>query len=117
MLLSTLVPTALHFILLLASPIALVALPTEKRLTMADDLETYDDQPKRQPSIRRQAAQYVARERHGTLALATFIFIFIILIAVLSIVFRLLHKGGLAGYVLEVARVGIKTARWLVGLF
>lgn len=115
MLVSTLVPTFLHLIMLLASPIALVALPTEKRLALAADLDTYADQPERQASIRRRAGKYVAREKHGALALATFLLV--LLLAMLGWLVRLIHQGGLANYILEVARAGIWTARWVAGLF
>jgi hypothetical protein len=109
MLISTLVPTFLHMVMLLASPMALVALATEKRLALAADLDTYADQPERQASIRRRAGQYVAREKHGALALATFVVV--LLLAVLGWLVRLIHQGGLADYVLDVARGGIWTAR------
>jgi hypothetical protein len=115
MLISTLVPTFLHLVMLLASPIAWAAVPTETRLALAEDLKTYADQPDRQASIRRRAGQYVAREKHVAIMLATFSVV--LLLAVLAWLARLIHEGGLANYVLEVARAGIWTAHWIAGLF
>ena len=91
-----------------------MALPTEKRLALAADLQTYVHQAERHPSIRRRAGQYVAREKHGAVALATFLCV--LLLATLGWLVRMIHQGGLADYVLDVARAGIWTARWIARL-
>jgi hypothetical protein len=115
MLISVLVPTFLNMLLLLASPLALMALPTEKRLALAGDLETYADQPERQASIRRRAGQYVAREKHAALALAAFIFV--LLFGALGWLISTLHRGGLADLVLYVALCGVWTANAIASAF
>ncbi len=113
MLISTLVPTALHMVALLASPIALVTLPTEKRLALAGELETYDEQPERQASIQRRTGRYVARERHAALAVAAGLFI-LLTAGVFELINLLLGELGegqtIAQLVLGVARWGIAAA-------
>jgi hypothetical protein len=116
-LLSTLLPTALHMVALLASPIALVTLPSEKRLALATDLEGYDRQPERHASIQRRAGRYVARERHAALALAAGLFILLTagLFELINLLLGHLGEGQtIAHLVLDVARWGIEAAHALV---
>jgi hypothetical protein len=118
MLLSTLVPTALHMVALLASPLALVTLPTEKRLQLAFELDTYGQQPERQGSIQRRAGRYVARERHGALVLAAGLFVLLLagLLALINLLLSLIEEGEtIAHLVLHVAEWGIAAARMLLG--
>ena len=114
MLISTLLPTGLHVVALLASPIALVTLPTEKRLLLADELESYDQQPERQASIQRRAGRYVARERHAALALAAGLFILLTagVFELINLLLGQLSDGqDIAHLVLRVAEWGIAAAR------
>ncbi len=117
MLVSTLLPTALHVVALLASPIALVTLPTQERLALAGELETYNEQPERQASIQRRAGRYVARERHLAFALAAGLFI-LLTAGVFELINLLLGELGegqtIARLVLGVANWGIAAAQMLV---
>lgn len=117
MLLSTLFPTALHIVALLASPIALITLPTAKRLALAGDLDHYRAQPNRQAGIQRRAGQWVARERHGALALAAGLFVLLVggLLALINAGLGMLDPGqSVAHLVLWVAGRGIDLARWVL---
>jgi hypothetical protein len=101
---------------LLASPIALATLPTDKRLRLAGELEAYDQQPERQASIQRRAGRYVARERHLALALAAVLFMILMwgLLALINFVLGLLDEGQTIGHlVLRVAEWGMAAARLL----
>jgi hypothetical protein len=118
MLISTLVPTALHMVALLASPLALVTLPTEKRLKLAAEIESYHLDPERQASIQRRAGRYVARERHGALVLAAGLSVLLIagLLALINLLLGRIEEGEtIAHLVLQVAAWGIGAARMLLG--
>jgi hypothetical protein len=113
MLLSTLFPTALHVVVLLASPLALITLPTERRLQLAGELETWDEQPERHASIQRRAGQYVARERHGAIAIAAGLFVLLTggLLALINFGLGMLEPGqSVAHLVLGIAEAGRATA-------
>ena len=117
MLLSTLFPTALHLVALLASPIALITLPTARRLELADDLDNYQAQTNRHAGIQRRAGQYVARERHGAIAIASGLFVLLVggLLALINLGLGMLDPDqSVAHLVLWVAEQGIALARTLI---
>jgi hypothetical protein len=113
MLLTTLVPTFLHVVVVWMSPLGLLFLPTRRR-EWADDLECWD---KRNEATRsrtgRAVAAYVAHGRiwlwvvAGLLALGLFV--------LMAVAIAFLHQGGFADYVAEAALTGIDLARWLGG--
>ena len=63
MLLTTLLPTFGHGIMLLGSPLGLLLIPDRKRLELADELEHYATAGERQPNIRFRAARWHVQER------------------------------------------------------
>ncbi|MEZ5936082.1 MAG: hypothetical protein R3F54_30105 [Alphaproteobacteria bacterium] len=112
MLLSTLVPTALHLVLLLASPLILLFVPTEQRIALANELGSYDRLPKQQQeAIRQRAALYVARERPRAIIAAAALFG--LLLTLLSALGALVYQGDFASVIQQIAFLGIALAQWL----
>ena len=109
MLLTTLLPTFGHGIMLLGSPLGVLLIPDRKRLALAEDLERYATAGERQPNIRRRAARWHVQERlsHWLLGGA-------LLCWLLGRVW-LLYPLGLVDWAKAWAFAGIRLAGFLVG--
>ena len=129
MLLSTLVPTVLHLVLILVGPAVLVFVSTKRRIALAEDLDSYSNLPHRnslalsrlsdemchfnhdefQANVKRRAVLYVTRERRlafiGATALSG-----IVVTMILSVV-TVIHPAGVTGFVEYVALIGVSLAQ------
>lgn len=112
MLVSTLIPTLLHGVILLASPLVLLALASPKRAAMAAALAGYDGATEAdQKPILQDVAWYLARRQWLAWAGATLMLL--TLLAGCSALATLFTSGGLAGWVATVALWSVEAARWL----
>lgn len=109
MLISTLVPTFLHFALLLASPLALVA-GSARRTELANALEAYDAAANPE-KILNDVGWRLARIQY--LAWAGAALVTLLLLVLISGFINLIHQGALADFVAEIAIAAIHLARWL----
>lgn len=109
LLLTTLLPTFGHGIMLLGSPLGVLLIPDRKRLALAEDLERYATAGERQPNIRLRAARWHVQERlvHWLLGAA--------LLGWLLGRVWLLYPLGLVDWAKAWAYAGIRLAGWLVG--
>lgn len=114
MLLTTLVPTLLHLVVVLMSPLGVLFI-SDRRERWAVNLENWDalDEATRSRT-RRGVANWLARGRFGlwvlALVLATLLF------GGLLAAFRLVHQGGFADLVAEAALTGVHLANGLAGI-
>lgn len=108
MLLTTLLPTIGHGVMLLGSPLGLLLIPDRKRLALAADLDGYANAGDRQPSIRRRAARWHVQERTVGWLLGS------VLLGWLVARVGLLYPLGLAGWVAGAAHAGVRAAGYLV---
>jgi hypothetical protein len=109
---TTLVPTFLHGLVLIASPLAVAVLPDARRLALAEGLEGYDALPEeRRIAVRRKAAWWLTRARVGTWTVAAVLFL--VVLAVFFGAIRELHRGGFADLVRNAAHLGIWCGQWL----
>jgi hypothetical protein len=113
MLLTTLVPTFLHVVVVCMSPLGFLFL-SARRHEWAKNLEAWDTLDKDTRSrTRRAVAAWMAHGRiflwlaAGLVALALF--------TLMATAIALLHDGGFADYVADAAFLGITLARWLAG--
>ena len=113
MLLTTLIPTFGHGIMLLGSPLGLVFLPDSKRLELADELDNYNSVIEKQVTVRRKAATWIVRGQMLTYLVALFLFVW--LLVRLGVV--LYYQGSLTKLIANTAYFGIGTAEWLGRLF
>ena len=109
MLLTTLLPTFGHGIMLLGSPLGVLLIPDRKRLALAEDLENYASAGERQPNIRLRAARWHVQDR-----LFHWLFSAGLLIWLLGRPW-LLFPLGLVDWAKAWANAGILVAGWLVG--
>jgi hypothetical protein len=106
------VPTFLHGLVLIASPLAVAVLPDARRLALAEGLESYDALPEeRRITVRRRAAWWLTRARVGTWTVAAVLFP--VVLAVFFGAIRELHRGGFADLVRDAAHQGIWCGQWL----
>lgn len=104
MLLTTLLPTIGHGIMLLGSPLGVMLSPENKRIALADALDGYATAGDHQPSIRRRAARWHVQERLLGWVLGG------ALLAWLLARVGLLYPLGLAGWVAGAAHAGVRVA-------
>jgi hypothetical protein len=109
MLLTTLLPTFVHGIMLLGSPLGVLLIPDRKRLALAEDLENYASAGERQANIRLRAARWHVQERLRHWLLGG-----LLLVWLLGRVW-LLYPLGLINWAKAWANAGILVAGWLVG--
>lgn len=113
MLLTTLVPTFLHVVVVWMSPLDLLFLSARRR-QWADDLDRWADLDEGGRSrTRRAVAAYIAHGRIGLWLLAGLLTLG--LFALMAGAVALVHQGGFADYVARAALLGIDAARWLGG--
>ena len=109
MLVTTLLPTIGHGVMLLGSPLGLMLIPDSKRLALAEDLDGYAMAGERRPSICRRAARWHVQERTVGWVLGGVLLGW--LVARVGLVFPL----GLADWAAGAAHAGVRAARYLVG--
>ncbi|MFM8333663.1 MAG: hypothetical protein ACKN9T_18445 [Candidatus Methylumidiphilus sp.] len=111
MLLTTLLPTFGHGLVLLGSPCGLF-IPSRQRLALAEALEGYEKIDKRkQAALRRRAAGWIIHGRvMGQLAALALL---VWLLGRIAAFVLLLSEGGLASVVAQAAYAGISTAEGL----
>ncbi len=113
MLLTTLLPTFLHVVVVWMSPLGLLFL-SARREAWADHLERWDELDDATRSrTRRAVAAWVAHGRIGLWLLAGLLALG--LFALMAGAVAMVHQGGFADYVARAANLGIETARWLGG--
>ena len=121
MLLSTLLPTLLHILLLCISPFAIRALPSSDRLALAEELRAYGTPSEdKLASIRRRAAKHFARERHLRFVPATSLTALLVVAMILLVNFAIVETSNghsnLAGWVLTCANAGLWLAEQISGM-
>lgn len=110
MLLTTLLPTFGHGIMLLGSPLGLMLIPDRKRLELADELELYNAATSdEQADIRYHAARWHVQERLASWVLGGTLFFWLLFR------FWVLVPIGLADWAAGSAKLGVQAAGWLVG--
>jgi len=109
MLLSTLVPTFLHFALLLASPLVMLVMGSPKRAALAAALDSYDE-AEHQDAVLQRVGWHLACSQY--LAWAAALLLTILLLTLSGTFVSLIHQGGLANYVAHIALVAIDAAEW-----
>lgn len=110
MLLTTLLPTFGHGIMLLGSPLGLMLLPDGKRLQLAEELELYNAADSdEQADIRYRAARWHVQERLASWLLGGALFFWLL------VRFWVLVPIGLADWAAGAAKLGVQAAGWLVG--
>ncbi len=114
MLLTTLVPTLLHLVVVLMSPLGVLFL-SDRRERWAANLENWDalDETTRSRT-RREVANWLARGRFGLWVLA--LVLATVLFGGLLAAFRLVYQGGFADLVAEAALTGVHLANELAGV-
>jgi hypothetical protein len=110
MLLTTLLPTFGHGVMLLGSPLGLM-IPGGKRLQLATTLEDYDTAGDGQARIRREVAHWITYGQWAGIG-AGLLLLLLLLGRVAAIVWSF-KDGGVAAYAGEAAQAGISTAEWL----
>ncbi|MGI9509637.1 MAG: toll/interleukin-1 receptor domain-containing protein [Geminicoccaceae bacterium] len=117
-LLSTLVPTMIHMIFLLAAPLAVIALPDRRRLRLVERLEAFDHASREeQTTTVRKVATYMARERSVIWIVAAGC----VAIGPAGLIFALVHLTDwqpfeyVGAFLYEVALSAIGTALFLTG--
>lgn len=111
-----LLPTLLHGLVLIMSPLGLIFLPGEKRRDMAFRLEHYEAlTPEEQPGLRREVATWLTRGQIVTWAFGLLVGAFALgrILALVALLFGagfLGIEGSFAGLVGAAARAGIATA-------
>jgi hypothetical protein len=109
MLLSTLAPTVLHGVALLASPLVLLVIGSPRRAALATALAGYE-RARHPEAVLQDVGWYLARSQVWAWTVASLLMLF--LLALLLGFIRLLHQGGLASWVAEIALAGVAAARW-----
>ncbi|MEM9670910.1 MAG: hypothetical protein AAF950_18575 [Pseudomonadota bacterium] len=108
MLLSTLVPTLSHAVLLIGSPLFIIVIADPKRNETANVLKQYE--ASREEALLYRVAWYLARGQYlawlGALALS------LVLIMLFTVFVGFVHQGGLSDYVGYVAIKAVELARW-----
>ena len=110
MLISTLVPTFLHFALLLASPLVMLVFASPKRAELATALQDYD-RAFEKDAILNKVGWYLARTQY--VAWTGAILLTILLLVLFGGFVGMIHQGGLAAYVADIAVFAIDVARWV----
>jgi hypothetical protein len=115
MLLTTLLPTFGHGLMLLGSPLGVVFIPDRQRLALAEALDGYEQiDPRKQAALRRRAAGWIIHGRvMGQLAALALL---VWLLGRIAAFVLLLTEGGLAAVVAQAAYAGISTAEGLGGV-
>ncbi len=112
MLLSTLVPTFLHFALLLASPLVMLVTGSPKRTELAAALHGYDAAEEKDAILQR-VGWHLARSQY--LAWVAALLLTILLLVLFGTFIGLVHQGGLADYVAGIALFAIDVTEWCFG--
>lgn len=112
MLLTTLLPTFGHGLVLLASPLGFLFIPDGPRAALATALEGYKGASRnRQVAIRRRAARWIVQGRALAWLWALLLLVWLLGRCAAFIVLWL--DGGLAGVAARAAYAGLDTAEWL----
>ncbi len=114
MLVSTLIPTFLHGVIVIAGALGLFVPVTTDRLKLADGLETLNNLGEQQRKlVLQRAGRYFANGRPALWALATLLLL--ILLVLISAALAAIHLGGFANYIATAAHVGVDFSNWLLG--
>lgn len=105
MLLTTLLPTFGHGVMLLGAPLGVMLIPDHKREALADDLDNYANAGDRQANIRRRAARWYMQERTATWLLGG------VLLFWLLVRFWVLYPAGIIDWAAGAAHAGVEIAR------
>ena len=115
MLLTTLLPTFGHGLVLLGSPLGVVFIPDRQRLALAEALDGYEQMDKsKQAALRRRAAGWIIHGR--VLSQLAALALLVWLLGRIAAFVYLLNEGGLAAFVAQAAYAGIRTAEGLGGV-
>jgi hypothetical protein len=108
MLLTTLLPTFAHAVIILGAPLGVVLIPDRKRLALAQDLDNFATAGERQRSICARAALWHVQQRTtGWLIGAA------LLVLALGR-FWVLYPGGVIDWAAGAARIGVGFAEQIV---
>lgn len=110
MLLTTLLPTFGHGVMLLGSPLGLM-IPGSQRLQLALTLESYDTAIDRQAQIRRKIAYWIAYGQWMSHAAGLLLLLW--LLGRIAMIVIAVKQGGIASFAGGAAELGIQTAEWL----
>lgn len=105
MLLTTLLPTFGHGVMLLGAPLSVMLIPDRKREALADDLDNYANAGKRQANIRRRAARWYVQERTATWLLGGALLLWLL------VRFWVLYPAGIIDWAAGAAHAGVEIAR------
>ena len=111
MLLTTLLPTLGHAVVLLGSPLGVFFITDRKRQELAGALDSYETAGEKKASILRRTAQWIVFEEKTSL-FAAFLLL-IVMCSRLPALYYALTKGKLYTIVINAASLGLDFAQWL----
>ena len=111
MLLTTLLPSLGHAVVLLGSPLGVFFITDRKRQELAGALDSYETAGEKKASILRRTAQWIVFEEKTSL-FAAFLLL-IVMCSRLPALYYALTKGKLYTIVINAASLGLDFAQWL----